>query len=212
MEKNINGLVSQMNRITASFNAVKFLLAFISVLAFGSMIACYAMYMNRLKDFKDEIYVLDNGASFSAHAQDMGITKKDEIRDHVVRFHEYMFNVPPSADMIKDNLQKAFELADQSAYTYYNDIQEKGLYERFINTNSFQQIVVRDVDINTDVYPYQVILHADAFITRSSNITKYNLVTRCQVTNSIRSKKNLHGLVIEKFQVVEHSALGTKGR
>lgn len=211
-QKNTDGIVSQMNRIDVSMRTFKFLLvialAALAVVALGGMY----MYNKSIGEMQSKIYVIDNGETFSAHAQDAGLTRKDEVRDHVTRFHELMFNVPPSSEMIIRNLNAAFEMADKSAYKYYNDLQETGFYKRLTSTNSYQQIEVTDVAIDMSVYPYPVQVTAYQYITRESNISKYTLVTTCKVANAVRSAKNLHGLMIEDFEVKQNNLVETRAK
>jgi len=212
MEKNINGMVEQMNRINVTISAFKFLLVFAIVAMMGVSIACIYLYSTKVSEMQAKIYVLDNGATFSAHSQDQSITRKDEVADQVRAFHELMFNVPPSKEMITRNLERALEMADKSAYRYYNDLQESGFYKRITSTNSYQQVDIQTVDIDMSVYPYPVIVRGYQYITRESNITQCSLITRCKVANAVRTPNNLHGLMIENFEVVENKIIETRNK
>lgn len=212
MEKNINGMVEQMNRINVTVSAFKFLLVFTVVAMASVCVACIFLFSSKVSEMQSKIYVLDNGSTFGAHAQDQSITRKDEVADQVRVFHELMFNVAPSKEMIARNLERALEMADKSAYRYYNDLQESGFYKRMTSTNSYQQIDVQSVDIDMSVYPYPVTVRAFQYITRESNITQYSLVTRCSVANAVRTPNNLHGLMIENFEVVENKMIETRNK
>lgn len=212
MEKNINGMVEQMNRINVTISAFKFLLVFAIVAMAGVCVTCIYLYASKVSEMQAKIFVLDNGSTFSAHAQDQSITRKDEVMDQVKVFHELMFNVPPSREMITRNLERALEMADKSAYRYYNDLQESGFYKRMTSTNSYQQIDIQSVDIDMSVYPYPVTVRAFQYITRESNISQYSLVTRCKVANAVRTPNNLHGLMIESFEVVENKMIETRNK
>ena len=212
MEKNVNGMVEQMNRINVTVGAYK-LVAVVAIIAAAlTAVAAMYLYTDRMSQMKDRIYVLDNGAAFSAHEQSDAITRKDEVVDHVRTFHELMFNVPPSREMITRNLERALEMADMSAYRYYNDLQESGFYRRLTSTNSYQQVEVESVDVDMSTYPYAVIVKAYQYVTRESNLSQFSLVTRCRVTNAVRTPSNLHGLMIENFEVVENKLIETRER
>lgn len=212
MEKNVDGIINQMNRMTYSFNSFK-IIAIVSVVsAVIAAVASVAIFTVKLSEIQSQIYVLDEGATFSATVRDAAITKEDEIRHQVEMFHRFFFNIPPSTDMIKRNLEEAFELADNSAYEYYNDLQETGFYQRLTQSQSYQQIDIESVSIDMSVYPYAVSVSAYQYITRESNMSKFSLKTRCLVTNSVRSSKNLHGLMINRFEVVENNLIETRKR
>jgi len=212
MEKNVNGMVEQMNRINVTVGAYKFITV-VAVIA-AALVAGAAMYLytSQVAQLQNRVYVLDNGTSFSAHAQDQSITRKDEVADHVRTFHEFMFNLPPSTEMITRNLNRALEMADMSAYRYYNDLQESGFYRRLTSTNSYQQIDIQSIDIEMNTYPYAVIVRAYQYVNRESNISQFSLVTRCRVANAVRTPNNLHGLMIEDFDVIENKLIETRNK
>lgn len=212
MEKNVNGMVEQMNRINVTISAFKYLLVF-AIAAMGCVcIGCLYMYSTKVNELQSKIYVIDNGNTLSAHAQESSITRKDEVMDQIQVFHGLMFNLPPSMEMIKRNLERALAMADKSAYRYYNDLQETGFYKRLTSNNAYQQIEIQKIDINMDVYPYQVIVKAYQYVNRESNISQYTLVSRCKVANALRTPNNLHGLMIEDFQVVENNLVETRNK
>jgi len=210
--KNINGMVEQMNRINVTVSSFKVVTIASLVVAAVTAFACVYLYTAQVAGLRGQIYVLDNGAAFTARAQSEQVTRQDEVTDHVRMFHELMFNVPPNVEMIQRNLERAFEMSDRSAYNYYNDLQETGFYKRMTGTNSYQQVEVQDIDIDMSVYPYQVLVHAYQYVNRESNISQFTLVTRCRVANAVRTAKNLHGLMIENFEVIENKLVETRNK
>lgn len=154
---------------------------------------------------RQKVYVLDNGKSLMlALAQDASINRPVEAREHIRRFHELFFTLAPDKDAIESNMKRAFNLADKSAFDYYKDLAEKGYYNRIISGNVQQRIDLDSVTCDFDHYPYAVKTYAKQFIIRSSNLTKRNLVTSCNLVNSVRSDNNPQGFNIEKFAVIEN--------
>lgn len=154
---------------------------------------------------RQKVYVLDNGKSLMlALAQDASINRPVEAREHVRRFHELFFTLAPDKNAIENNMKRAFNLADKSAFDYYKDLSEKGYYNRIISGNVQQRLEIDSVVCNFDNYPYAVRTYVKQFIIRSSNVTKRNLVTKCNLVNSVRSDNNPQGFNIEKFAVVEN--------
>ena len=154
---------------------------------------------------RQKVYVLDNGKSLMlALAQDASINRPVEAREHIRRFHELFFTLAPDKDAIESNMKRAFNLADKSAFDYYKDLAEKGYYNRIISGNVQQRIDVDSVVCNFDIYPYAVKTYAKQFIIRSSNVTKRNLVTSCDLVNSVRSDNNPQGFNLEKFVIIEN--------
>src|SRR5690606_33459072 len=114
---------------------------------------------------RQKIYVLDNGKSLMlAFSQDASINRPVEAREHVRRFHELFFTLAPDKNAIESNMNRAFNLADKSAFDYYKDLSEKGYYGRIISGNVQQRIEVDSVVCNFDNYPYSVRTYAKQFI------------------------------------------------
>lgn len=155
---------------------------------------------------RQKVYVLDNGKSLMlALAQDASINRPVEAREHVRRFHELFFTLAPDKNAIENNMKRAFNLADKSAFDYYKDLSEKGYYNRIISGNVQQRLEIDSVVCNFDNYPYAVRTYAKQFIIRSSNVTKRNLITSCYLVNSVRSDNNPQGFNIEKFNVTANN-------
>ncbi|MGG5577790.1 conjugative transposon protein TraK [Myroides sp. C15-4] len=160
------------------------------------------------KEQREKIYVLDKGKSLMlALSQDASINRPVEAREHVRRFHELFFTLSPEKAAIEGNMQRAFNLADKSAFDYYKDLLEKGYYSRVISGNIQQRVEVDSIKIDFNSYPYKTMTYATQYIIRSSNLTKRNLVTSSQLISAVRSDNNPQGFIIEKFIVIENKDL-----
>ncbi len=202
-----------LKNIESSFKQIRlFTLVFI-VLCFGVVGVVVFKSYQFAEEQRQKIYVLDNGKSLMvALSQDMSINRPVEAREHVRRFHELFFTVAPDKNAIESNVKRAFNLADQSAFNYYKDLQEKGYYNRIISGNIQQRVEVDSLAADFDSYPYTVKTYARQFIIRSSNLTIRSLVTNCSLVNSVRSDNNPQGFTIEKFNVLENKDIETVER
>lgn len=197
-----------LRNIENSFRQIRLYAIIFAVLCTG--IVGYAIWksFSFAERQREKIYVLDQGKSLMlALSQDASINRPVEAREHVRRFHELFFTLAPDKNAIESNTKRAFNLADKSVFDYYNDLAEKGYYNRIISGNVQQRIEVDSVICNFDTYPYSVKTYATQFIIRSSNVTKRNLVTSCNLLNSVRSDNNPQGFNIEKFAVLENRDL-----
>ncbi|MBP1165233.1 conjugative transposon TraK protein [Chryseobacterium sp. PvR013] len=202
-----------LRNIESSFKQIRLFTFVFAVLCFGVVgIVVFKSYQFA-EEQRQKIYVLDNGKSLMvALSQDMSINRPVEAREHVRRFHELFFTIAPDKNAIESNVKRAFNLADQSAFNYYKDLQEKGYYNRIISGNIQQRVEVDSVVANFDSYPYDVKTYARQFIIRSSNLTIRNLITNCSLVNSVRSDSNPQGFIIEKFNVLENRDVETVER
>jgi len=202
-----------VRNIENSFKQIRLFTFVFAVLCFGVVGVVVFKSYQFAEEQRQKIYVLDNGKSLMvALSQDMTINRPVEAREHVRRFHELFFTIAPDKNAIESNVKRAFNLADQSAFNYYKDLQEKGYYNRIISGNIQQRIEVDSVVANFESYPYAVKTYSRQFIIRSSNLTIRNLITNCSLVNSVRSDSNPQGFTIEKFNVLENRDVETVER
>ncbi|KYH07123.1 conjugative transposon protein TraK [Elizabethkingia anophelis] len=202
-----------LKNIESSFKQIRLFTLVFTVLCFGVVGVVVFKSYQFAEEQRQKIYVLDNGKSLMvALSQDMSINRPVEAREHVRRFHELFFTVAPDKNAIESNVKRAFNLADQSAFNYYKDLQEKGYYNRIISGNIQQRVEVDSLAADFDSYPYTVKTYARQFIIRSSNLTIRSLITNCSLVNSVRSDSNPQGFTIEKFNVLENKDIETVER
>ena len=159
---------------------------------------------------RQKIYVLDSGKSLMlALSQDAALNRPVEAREHVRRFHELFFTLSPDKSAIEGNMERAFHMADITAFNYYKDLSEKGYFNRIISGNIQQRIEIDSIQCDFDRYPYVAQTFAKQYIMRSSNITKRTLITTCKLVNSTRSDNNPQGFLIEDFLVMDNRDIQT---
>ena len=206
-------LLKMTQDIEKSFSRMRGLSIVSVVASFVFAFVVGVMALNYAEQQRHKIYVLDQGKSLLLALQTDAIMSKDiEIRDHVTRFHELMFTLSPQKQTISENLDRAFNLADRSAYDYSQDLAEKGYYSRLVSANISQQMLVDSVVFQGNGYPYQVNTYARQYVVRESTISEYSFVSSCQLVDAARSDVNPHGLMIEKFRVLENNLKETRKR
>lgn len=162
---------------------------------------------------RQKIYVLDEGKSLMlALSQDLSQNRPVEAREHIRRFHELFFTLSPDRAAIESNIRRALFLVDKSAFAYFQDMQERGYFNRIVSGNINQRIEVDSVVCDFGRYPYRATTYARQMIVRESNITERSLVTRCELINSVRSDNNPQGFIMERFEILENRDLKTLTR
>ena len=161
---------------------------------------------------RDTVYVVDKGSTLMATIAEGNVQRDLEVEDHIRRFHELMFNLAPSSESQKRNLEQAFHMADRSAYDWWQDQSESGYYSRLVSANISQEIQIDSVRFSMQQYPYPARLYGKVFLTRESNITAYDFVSECRLSDVPRSRSNPHGLMVERFAVKRYESLGTRRR
>ena len=161
---------------------------------------------------RETVYVLDRGTASSATASDGDAQRELEVRDHVSRFHELMFNLAPSAEAIRSSVDRALLMSDRSAYNYWQDLSERGFYSRLVSANISQTFSADSIRTDMASYPYGAEVFGKLYLIRESNITLYDVHTTCRLVDVGRSTDNPHGLMIEQFRVVSNDKVETRRR
>lgn len=209
----MDNVVKYFNTVEASFKRTKLMTISVVVMAVVISLGSLVYASTFVASHADNIYVLDKGSAYSATLMGAELVDRAiEAEDHVRRFHEYMFDLSPSSESIKRNIETAVEMCDQSAYNYYLDQQEHGYYTRLIQTNTSQYIVIDSVKVNMYVYPYQEKTYGRIFVMRESNITSYDFSSSGRLVDVGRSKANPHGLMLEQFAVERYNRIETRRR
>lgn len=197
-----------LRNIESSFRQIRlFTIVFVALCAAVTGYALWNSY-SFAEAQRQKIYVLDGGKSLMlALSQDLSQNRPVEAREHVKRFHELFFTLSPDKSAIESNINRAFFLVDKSAFRYYQDMQEKGYYNRIVSGNINQSIQIDSISCNFEVYPYKVVTYAKQMIIRASNVTERNLITRCGLINSLRSDHNPHGFMMERFEIIDNKDL-----
>lgn len=202
-----------LKNIETSFKQIRIIVLVFVVLCAG--ITGYALWNSYsfAEAQRQKIYVLDEGKSLMlALSQDLSQNRPVEAKEHIKRFHELFFTLSPDKRAIESNINRALFLVDKSAFRYYQDMQEKGYYNRIVSGNINQIIQIDSVACNFDAYPYKTTVYAKQMIIRASNVTERSLVTRCDLRNSVRSDNNPHGFIMERFEIIENRDLRTLER
>ena len=194
-----------LKNIETSFRQIRlFGIVFLCLCALVSVFSVVASFRFAEKQ-REKIYVLDGGKSLMlALSQDLSQNRPVEAREHIT--------LSPDRAAIESNINRALFLVDKSAFAYYQDMQEKGYYNRVVSGNISQRIEVDSVVCDFNAYPYRAMTYARQMIVRESNITERSLVTRCELINSGRSDNNPQGFIMEKFEILENRDLRTLKR
>jgi conjugative transposon TraK protein len=158
------------------------------------------------------IYLLSSGKVLEAVASEREENLTVEARDHLRMFHRLFFDLDPDEKLIRANIGQALYLADGSAKKLYDDQQEKGWIGGLVSGNISQSVELDSIVVDLDVEPYVFRCVGVETLTRATNVTTRSLVTRGFLRNVQRSDNNPHGLLIERFEVVENKDLKTVNR
>lgn len=208
----MDNLIKYFDTIESGFRRMKFLTLSAVTLAVAVPSVSIALSYGFVNSRTGSVYVVNGGEASLARLSDGESVRDLEVKDHVSRFHELMFNLAPSTDAVERNIGKAMSFCDKSGYDYYQMLSETDFYARLIAANASQQIAIDSMAVNMGVYPYEAEVMGKLYVMRQSSITAYDFKSRCSLVNIERSESNPHGLMIEKFRVVRNRQIGTRQR
>ena len=213
MNKKPNDAIRFTADIQSSFKRMKVITVSAVIFFALSVVGVVALSFKYSAEQKgDRIYVLDEGSVLAAKRADNAAQKDLEVKDHLRRFHELFFNVSPNTETINRNISDALNLTDDSAYNYFSDLKAHQFYTRLIQNGAVQNAYVDSVKMDIMSYPYLAKVYMSRYYIRESSVTKYAMVTSCQLVEVPRSELNPHGLQIQKFNVDSETEIGTRRR
>lgn len=184
-------------------------LVFCLIVSTTSLVVAY----RTMETSKNRVYVVEQGKSLIAALRtNVAENRPVEAQEHVKRFHELFFTLPPDDDAIKNNINEALFLADESARREYNNMKEKGFFSQLISGSVSLEINVDSVYLNLNVYPYYAKTFATQKVIRETRVTERNLNTECYLRNTSRSENNPHGFIIERWTILNNSDKRTYNR
>ena len=202
-----------LKNIESSYKTVRTMFIGFSVLCLAVSVAAVGLSYSFAEKQREKIYVLDEGKSLMlALSQDASQNRPAELREHIRRFHTLFFTLAPEKEAIDSNISRALKMSDKSVYSYYTDLKESNYFDGIIRNNINQFVDIDSLQINYDVYPFQVVTYGTERVVRKSNITYRRLITYCNVRNSVRSDANPQGFLIEDFKVVNNQDIKTVKR
>lgn len=161
---------------------------------------------------QNKVYVLVNGKALEAYAAERKDNILVEAKDHVKMFHLLFFSLSPDDKAIESTMSKAMYLADKSAKQQWDNLKESSYISNLISGNVTQTIVVDSVSVDMNQYPFYFKCFATQEITRPTTSATRSLITDGYLRNTARSDQNSHGLLIEKWRVLENKDIKITNR
>lgn len=191
----------------------KIKLAFsVSILSFAVsliMVVLVLIYSFKLiREDRKKIYVLDNSVPILVKQTDVDVNMEIECKSHINLFHSLFFTLPPDDQFIKNNMEKAMYLIDESGLKQYNNLKEKGYFNTILASSATVTIMTDSIvmDMKEMSFEYYGIQR----IERETSILKRQLVTSGKIRSVPRTDNNPHGLIITNWKTILNKDLEYK--
>jgi conjugative transposon TraK protein len=194
----------KMKNIETTFRFIR-MLTFVSVItSLSAGVFFFAWATRAINAAQSKIYILSAGKAMEAFASDRSSNLAAEAKAHVIDFHEHFLTLDPDEKFIAEGIKRALYLADVSAKRVYDNLKESGYYAAVVSANISQRIEVDSVLLDMTVYPFHFRLFGTEKITRLTSITTRDLVTEGWLREVSRSDNDPHGLLIERWSVLDN--------
>lgn len=194
--------------IDSAWKLTRVIVIVVIVLCFSFSLGTYIYSMNRIAEEREKIYVLDNGASLQLALKSNKLENRPaEIRHHVMMFHRLFFTLDPDPKQIRDNIASAMFLGDDSVYQYEQIRQDRGYYSDIVAANISTDIEMDSIKVDVSVYPFVCYFYGKERRIRPSKIEINKLFSRTQLRNVSRTDNNPHGLLMERYTVLNNDLI-----
>jgi conjugative transposon TraK protein len=161
---------------------------------------------------QSRIYILSAGKAFAAFAADRQPNLPVEAKATVKDFHNDFFTLDPDEKVIDANLTSALYLADGSAKKVYDNLKESNYFSDVISANISQRVAIDSISLDLRMVPFYFRLYATLTIKRTTSVATRSLVTEGYLREVERSDNNTHGLLIERWSILENHDLKVENR
>lgn len=185
------------------------------IIAIGSfvtsiVIACIAFVFcfNLVQESRKQIYVLDNNVPVLVKQTGVEVNLNAECKSHVNLFHSLFFTLPPDDEFIKNNMEKAMYLVDESGLKQYNNLKEKGYFNTILASSA--TVTIKTDSILMDMQNMSFKYYGIQRIERETSILKRQLITTGELRTVPRTDNNPHGLIITNWKTILNKDLDYK--
>ena len=166
------------------------------VISLGSLFVAKGM----VDDAHKKIYVLDGTVPILVSQTTMDETLDVEAKSHVEMFHHLFFSLAPDQNYIDYTIEKAMNLADETALAQYNALREKGYYNEIIGTSSVLSIFCDSINFNSKTMEFKY--YGRQRLERRTMILMRKIVTAGRLERTPRTENNPHGLIIRDWRTL----------
>lgn len=202
-----------LKNLDTSFKTMKFIL--FGVVLSATAIVLYNTYSSHLliEKSREKVYVLKDGEALElALSRNPEYNRKAEIKNHLEMFHQFFFNLDPDPKDIKYSIGKALYLIDDSGKQLHYAREEELYYHKIVDGSITSRILVDSVQVNMTSAPYVARIYCKQKLVRPTTVVYKNLITQCQLRDIKRTDNNPHGLLMERFQILDNSTTHEKPR
>ena len=178
------------------------------IFAIAIVIVGFVYSYKLVQDARKSLYVIDNGIPVLVKQTDELLNRPVEYKAQVEFFHQVFFTLVPDDAYIKENINKALYLIDDSAKKEYNNLLERGFYNQIISSNA--TVSIKTDSIVMDLPNKKFIYYGKQMINRRASLITRKLVSQGYFKDITRTPNNAHGVMLENWNILDNTELETK--
>ncbi len=171
------------------------------VITLSGLFYSYAL----VSDSRKSIYILDNGVPILVKQTDELLNRPVEYKAQVELFHRLFFTLAPDDKYIKNNIEKALYLIDDTGKKEYANLRERGFYNQVISSNT--TVTVKTDSITLDLDKKNFAFYGKQIINRKTSVIVRNLMTEGHYKNIIRTPQNPHGVLLLDWKILDNTEI-----
>lgn len=202
----------QLKNIDSAFRYVRLVTILVMLFSFGLCAFLIISYQFKQSQQDKRILVIANGKIFEAFADERAKYWPIEIRDHVRTFHSLFYTLIADEKAIYQNINRSLFLADNSAANEFKNLKENGYFTSLVAAGVTQEISCDSITVDMNTTPWRFRYYGTLRITRATSIVTRSLITEGGLRTTLATDNNPHGLLIERWQVLENNTIKQENR
>lgn len=196
-----------IKNIEQKIKLVRFITILTFSFAFLVVVAALVFTYLKIREERQQIYVLNNGIPTLVNRRDMAYNRKAEYYASIDLFHNLFYTLPPDDEYIQESLDKALYLVDDSGLKEYNTLKEKGYYSQILATSSVVSLKTDSIHINEAEKRF--VYYGKERIERKTSVSYRKLETVGSYKDVPRTINNPHGVLIMDWKIEKNDDISS---
>ncbi|WP_277111491.1 conjugative transposon protein TraK [Chryseobacterium taklimakanense] len=196
--KNIEEKININKKVSLATLAVAFLI----------VVCTFIFAFLLIRESRKSLYVLDNGVPVLVKQTDELLNRPVEYKSQVELFHRLFFTLAPDDEYIKENVEKALYLIDDTGKKEYTNLREKGYYNQLISSNAM--VTIKTDSIKVDPERRMFMFYGKQMINRKTALIIRKLVTEGHFEDMMRSPNNPHGVLLKDWRILDNTEISNQ--
>lgn len=176
--------------------------------AFLIVVCTFIFAFLLIRESRKSLYVLDNGVPVLVKQTDELLNRPVEYKSQVELFHRLFFTLAPDDEYIKENVEKALYLIDDTGKKEYTNLREKGFYNQLISSNAMVTIKADSIKVNPERRSFM--FYGKQMINRKTALIIRKLTTEGHFEDMMRSPNNPHGVLLKDWRILDNTEISNQ--